>query len=128
MQPPARFLNDLRCPVDLFLGWHQGGAVLQRPAVVLHIGDLQPLGIEGHSHLDNLGQLVQVLPVHHGVDGERQPKLARPAGGFELLSMAAPVTADTISKLSFAALKADLNVRETRIPELGKAVARQQHG
>ena len=63
----------------------QRGAVLQRPAVILHVGDFEPGGVEIERHLDDIGQLMQVLPVHHGGHRERHVELARPFRNFELL-------------------------------------------
>jgi hypothetical protein len=83
----------------------------------LHIGDLEPVGVEIDRHLDDVGQLMQVLPVHHRVHGERQVELARPLRHFELLAVAALVARDAIGEAVLDALEADLDVAE---PGIGK--------
>ena len=55
-QPLPRFLDDAAGLLDLRQRRHQRGAVLQRPAVILHIGDFEPVGIEIDRHLDDVGQ------------------------------------------------------------------------
>src|SRR6201988_4113959 len=62
LEPRLRLLDDAAGLLDLPHGRHQRGAVFQSPAVILHIGDFQPVGIEVERHLDDLGQLMQVLP------------------------------------------------------------------
>ena len=108
------------------IGRHQRGAVLQRPAVVLDVGDLDAVGVERDGHVDHVGQLVEVLPVHHGVDGERQAEFAGPAGGFELLRVALEA-GDAVGEFGFVALEADLDVVEAGIGQRRELFARQQH-
>src|SRR3954451_16233514 len=127
LQPLARLLDDAGALVELHHGRHQGGAVLQRPAVILHIGDLEPVGVEIDRHLDDIRQLVQVLPVHHRIHGERQIELARPFCPFELLAVPVFVAADAIGEGFFNAREADLDVPEPGIRKLAQPLARQQH-
>ena len=80
-------LDDAAGFLDLRERRHQRGAVLQRPAVILDVGDFEPVGVEIDRHLDDVGELMQVLAVHHRVDGQRQIEFARPFRDFDLLLM-----------------------------------------
>ena len=73
LEPVARFLDQPRGGIELLDGGHQRGAVLERPAIILDVGDLEPVGVDLDRHLDDVGQLVEVLAVHDGVDRQRQP-------------------------------------------------------
>ena len=55
LQPRFGLLDDAAGLLDLRQRRHQRGAVLQRPAVILHIGDFQPVGVEIDRHLDDVG-------------------------------------------------------------------------
>ena len=113
--------------LDLFQRRHQRGAVLQRPAVILHIGDFEPVGIEIDRHLNDVGELMQVLPVHHGIDGQRQIKLARPSRRLDLLLVRFLQPGDAIGNDGLIALKADLHMAEPGIGERRKFFLGQQH-
>src|SRR3954451_21688814 len=128
LQPLARFFDDAVPLVELRHRRHQGVAFLQRPAVILDVGDLEPVGVEIDRHLDDIRQQMQVLPVHHRIHGERQIELARPFCDFELLAVSVFVTADAIGEGFFNALEADLDMAEPGIGKLAQPLARQQHG
>ena len=89
---------------------HQRRAVLQRPAVILHIGDFEPVGVEIDRHLDDVGELVQVLPMHHRIDRQRQIQLAGPFRDFDLLLMRLLEAGDAVGDHGLVALKADLHM------------------
>ena len=122
------FLDDAAGFLDLLQRRHQRGAVLQRPAVILHIGDFQPVGIEIDRHLDDVGQLMQVLPVHHRVDGQRQIEFAGPARDFELLLVGILQPGDAVGDDGLIALKADLHMAQPGIGQRLEFFLGQQHG
>ncbi len=113
--------------VDLLDRRHQGGAVLQRPAVILDVGDFEPVGVEIDGHLDDVGKLVQVLAVHDGVDRQRQVEFAGPFRGFELLLVRVLQSGDAVGGPRLVALEADLYVAEPGIGQRRKFVLGQQH-
>src|SRR4029077_3467530 len=45
LQPGLRFLDNAARLLELLEGRHQRGAFLQGPAVILHIGDFEPVGV-----------------------------------------------------------------------------------
>src|SRR5262249_54078846 len=50
-QPPTQG----RCrTLDLLAGWHQRGAILQRPAIVLHVRDLDPARVDREREIDHV--------------------------------------------------------------------------
>src|SRR5262249_12756245 len=58
--------------LDLLAGWHQRGAVLERPAIVLHVRDLDPARADREREIDYVANPVDVGTVHHRVHGEQQ--------------------------------------------------------
>ena len=121
------FLDDAAGLLDLCQRRHQRRAVLQRPAVILHIGDLEPVGVEIDRHLDDVGQLMQVLPVHHRIDRQRQIEFAGPFRDFDLLLMRVLQAGDAVGDDGLVALKADLHMAQSGIGQRGKLFAGQQH-
>ena len=105
--------------LDLRESGHQRGAILQRPAVILHVGHFEPVGVEIDRHLDDIGELVQILPVHDGVDRQRQFEFTRPLRDFELFGMAAFEATNAIGHNRLIALKTDLHMREAGIGQRG---------
>ena len=120
LKPRLRFLDDATRLLELLECRHQRGAVLQCPAVILHVGDFQPVGVEIDRHLDDLRQLVQILSVHDGIHRERQIEFARPFRDFELLGMRALETGDTVGADGLVTLKTDLHVGQSRVGERGE--------
>ena len=127
LQPFARGIDGAGAFIALFARRHQSVAVLQRPAVILHIGHFQPRGIKRHRHVDDLGQLVQVLAVHHGIDGQRQVRLARPARHLQLFGMAVLEAAHAVRDARLGTLKTDLDVAQPGILQRRQPVRRQHH-
>ncbi len=128
LEPDLGFLDDAAGLLHLFQGRHQRRAVFQCPAVILHIGDLEPVGVEIDRHLDDVGQLMQVLPVHHRIDRQRQVQFAGPFCDLQLLLMRLLQPGDAVGDSGLVALKADLDVAEPGIGQCGKLFAGQQHG
>jgi len=127
-QPRLGFFDDPAGFLDLLQGRHQRGAVLQRPAVILHIGDLEPVGIEIDRHLDDVGELMQVLPVHHRINGERQIELAGPFRDFELFLVGLLESGDAVGQHRFVALEADLHMAQPGIGQRAEPFPGQEHG
>ena len=110
LQPDLGRLDDAAGLLDLVKRRHQRRAVFQRPAVILHIGDFQPVGIQIDRHLDDLGQLEQVLPMHDRIDRQRKIELAGPFCHLDLPGMGAPKAGNTIRRHGLVALETDLDV------------------
>ena len=123
-----RLLDDPAGLLDLGQCRHQRRAIFKGPAVILHVGDFQPVGIEFERHLDDLGQLEQVLPVHDRVDGQRQIQLARPPRDLDFLLMRVLETCDSVGEPGFVALETDLHMGQSGVSKRGQAFAAQQHG
>ena len=109
---------------------HQRAAVLQRPGVVLHVGDLDAAGAELDRVVDDRLDVMDVVAMDRRVDGQRHAELAHPAGHFLLLGAAALVAADAVGVLGrrVDVLDRDLHVVEAGLFELLQPVALQQHG
>ena len=58
--------------IDLLARRHQHGAVLEPPAVILHMRDFDAACAERERQIDHVGDVIDIGAVHHGVDGERQ--------------------------------------------------------
>src|SRR5262249_58898674 len=52
----------------------QGGTVAEGPARVLHVSQLQPLHPPPASEVDDLLQVVEVVPVQDDVERDREPE------------------------------------------------------
>ena len=100
-------------PRDLLAGGLQGSAVAERPTVELDARHLDSSRAECQRHLDHVRQVVEILPVHDRVDGERNANRLDPAGEGELALEAARIAADTIGDLGADPLQRKLNVVET---------------
>ena len=70
---------------------------------------------------------MQVLPVHHGIDGERQVELARPFRGVDLLVVRILEPGDAVGNDGLIALKADLHMAKPGIGQRRKLFLGQQH-
>jgi len=57
---------------------------------------LEPPGAARHCQLDDPIEIVDVLPVDHGVDGERDPSRTHQLRKPQLLGVAAAIAADAI--------------------------------
>ena len=66
--------------LDLLARRHQRGAVLQRPAVILHMRDLDAAGAERQREVDHVGDALDIGAMHDDVDGERQTEPHRLGG------------------------------------------------
>ena len=126
-EPNLCFLDDAAGLLDLLQGRHQRRAVLQRPAVILDVGDFQPVGIEIDCHPDDVGELVQVLPVHDGIHRQRQIELARPFRGRDLPLVRVLQSGDAVGDDRLVALEADLHVTESGAGQCREFFFGKQH-
>ncbi len=76
---------------------------------------------------DDLLDMIQVLPVHDRVDGQRQAQLAHPAGDLQLARVAVAAVADAVGVDRIAVLYAQLDVVHARGLQRRKPLAREQH-
>ena len=123
----ARRLNHPRGVVDLRAGRHEARAVGQRPAVVLHVRHLQAVGIERQGERNDLFDTIEVLAVHHHVDGQRQTRGPHQLGDGELLLMPAFEVADQIGPRRTGILEGNLHMIEPSCLERGHLGFVQQH-
>ena len=70
LQTLTRGLDDCDSARELFTRGQQRLAILESPPIVLHVGDLQPLGAAPFRECDNLFEPVEVTPVDDGVQRE----------------------------------------------------------
>ena len=103
-------MSDL--PLDRRAVRHQRVAVGERPAGILHIGDLQPLGAERKRELDEFRHLLDIVAVDRRVDGERQAGRPRAPRRLQLLLVAAAMVADAFGGRRPRALEAQLQMVE----------------
>ena len=77
-QPPlmerARGFNNARRLIQLRARRQKGSAILQRPAVILHMRHFQPRRIPGKRQVNQRLQVMEILPMHHGIKRERQAR------------------------------------------------------
>ena len=104
--------------VDLLGGRHQRGAVLQRPAVVLHVGDLDAAGFQLQRKIDHLGDALDVGAMHHQIDGERQAEPHRFRRQRVLALERAAIARDAVGRHGVGVLDRDLDVIEAGLPQI----------
>ena len=68
----ARILDQRDRFHDLRFRRHQGGAVGERPAVILRVGDFEPARAEFERQTDEGADLMQIAAMDDRVDGQRQ--------------------------------------------------------
>ena len=120
----AQFLDLFGRALDLLARRHQHGAVLQRPAVVLHMGDLDTGCAERERELDHVGDALDIGAVHHRIDGERQVEPHHLGGERALLRERAAIAGDMVGGLRRYVLDRDLHVIETGIGQQARASCR----
>ncbi len=91
------------------------------------MGDLETLGAELDRKLDITADIVDVLAVYGGVDGQRQPELRHPAGNVELLLGRARIGADPLGVFRVDVLERDLDVIEAALGEVLQPPAIEGH-
>ncbi len=113
---------------DGVVAGHERRPVEIGPAVVLHIGDLQPLCAEFQREIDEFRNLVNVELVDRCVDGERQAQVSDPLSRLAFLFMGIPVIADAFGRLRPGALEADLDMIEAGLRQAADPLPAQGHG
>ena len=110
-QPFFRGHRDVACAIELLARRQERVAVLERPAVELHVRELEAFGAEPFGERDDVGDLIEVPAVEDDVHRERQVELLHGARGSELLLPRVRV-GDALRRLGVPALKAHLHVIE----------------
>ena len=113
VMPAAQFLDRRGGTLNLLGARHQSGAVLQRPAVILHVRDLDPARAERERERHHVLDVIDVGAVHHGVDGERDFEMHDFGGERALPGEGAFVAGDVVGGSALAILDRDLHVIET---------------
>ena len=93
----ARAASTVAWRIKLLPARQKSCPVHQRPAVVLNMGDLEPVGAERHGEIDNVFEMFEVLPMNNCVDGQRQPCLANQLRYSMLDSLRAGKPRDPVS-------------------------------
>ena len=120
----AQVLHRRRGTLDLLAARHQCGAVLDRPAVVLHVRDLDPARAEREREIDHVADPVDVGAVHHRVHGERQ-LVPNDLGRECALPGKRPVVAgDAVGGRSVGVLDGDLHMVEPGLGERAEGLVR----
>src|SRR5262249_9251705 len=117
-------LHRRRGTRDLLAARHQCGAVLQRPAIVLHVRDLDPAGAKRERELDHAADSVDVGAVHHGVYGEQQFAANDLGRECPLPGKRAAIASDVVGGRGIAVLDGDLHVVEPGLGERAKGLVR----
>src|SRR4051812_31775755 len=123
----AEPLDRLLTALELLARGGKRLLVHHRPAVVLRVRELEPLGVELLGQPQDLLDAVQVLPMQNAVDGQREPEVARRARRPDLL-LEGPVARDPVVLPRIRALDRDLNVVQSRLFQPFGALAREQRG
>ena len=87
------------------------------------MGDLDTPRAQGQGKLEQVLEMVEVLAVHHGIDGERQAALADPAGELQLARLGAAVIADALRRFGLGILEAELDMVQPRLDQGGEPLA-----
>ena len=116
---PLGLLAELthRCPLDLFARRHQGAAVLKRPAVILHVRDLDAAGAERKRQFNEVADALDVGAMHDRVDRERELQPHHLRGECALACKRAIVAGDTVGRCFDAVLDRNLHVVEAGVGE-----------
>ena len=113
----AQVLHQNRSSLDLLAGRHQHGAILERPAVILHVCDLDAACAERQREIDHLADAVDIGAVHNRIHGERQLMPHDLGCERALLRERAVIAGDMVGGGRFAVLNGDLHVVEPRFSE-----------
>jgi hypothetical protein len=94
--PVAQFLDRRGGALNLLGARHQSCPVLQCPAVILHVRDLDPARAERERQRYHVLDVINVGAVHHSVDGERDFEMNDFGGERALAGEGAFVTGDAV--------------------------------
>jgi hypothetical protein len=110
-------MMDHRSIDDIPRGSHLGQCrheclpVLERPAVMLRVGQLETIGAKACGPIDDLAGAIDIGAVQDDVDGERKSELAHDPGGRQFLRNRAHA-GNPIGGVCFRILNRDLDVLE----------------
>ena len=120
-------LGGLECAEGIFqlrCGGHEGVPILQCPAVVLGVRDLDAIGPEFFEEQEHLLEMIEIAAVHDQVGREGDFVLTDPAGEFDFVEVRLR-SGDVVCTVWLRILKTDLDVIEPTAYEAGEAVAIQ---
>ena len=126
-QPVLRLADDGSFLKDPFVIGQKRGPISGCPAVILHMGDLEPVGFEFKGEVDQRARLPDIMPVRRRVEGQGQARFPNPARDAELLLQALFVISDLVGDLRVHTLQAELDMIEATICQLLDALRRQRH-
>ncbi|MND56805.1 hypothetical protein D3C80_479200 [compost metagenome] len=114
VKPFLRFLHDIHLVFHGGTVRHQGIAVEKRPAGILNIGDLQPLGVKFERQFDEGRDLIDIVAVDRSIDRQGQASCTHLFGCPDLLDMRIAIIADLCGGRGDGALKTDLDMIQPR--------------
>jgi len=100
--------------IKLFACRQQSRPVLERPSVILRVGDFHAVGMESFECGNHLLQVIDVLTVHHQVSGESNAMLVNPSRHFHLVGMGARAR-DPVRCAFGRILETELDMVESRL-------------
>ena len=105
-RPPSRARGFDRggSLVQLVAARQQRSPVRQRPAVILDVGDLEPVGPQHYGEIDDVFEMSKILSVNNRVDGQRQPGLPNQACSPVLCLLCPDETGDPVAGGSIGVL------------------------
>ena len=112
LQSGPRLGDELGARQHLFTRRHQGLPVLERPAVVLHMRDLEAPGAEVERELDDGGQAGNILTVDRRVKRQGEIERLRPARYLQFFAMSTGIVSDAVGVGGVAVLDRNLHVIE----------------
>ena len=117
-------LGDLERTIHLLACRHERVAIDQSPAVVLRVGQLEPVGAHLRGQVDDLLNAVEVRLVEHDVDREGEPEFAHQGRGRALL-LHRSHAGDPLGIVVIGVLQRDLDVLQPGLAELLGAGSRE---
>ena len=122
--PVAEALDRCLRAAELLPRWQERLLVWHCPAVVLGVGELEPLRPEIECEIEQLLDPVEVMAVQDAVDRQREIELPREPRGRDLL-LERSVSGDAVVLLGVRALDRDLHVVESGRLQRLRALARE---
>src|SRR5208282_3412323 len=113
-----RLLDQRDRRLRLLARRHQRGAVRERPAIVLRVGDFEPARAELERKIDEGTDLMQVRAADDRVEGERQAGLGHHRGEGALSFPGAVIMAEPVVGLLVRSLERKLRVIEAGLDQV----------
>src|ERR1700719_2299585 len=104
--------------IDLFTRGHQRRAILQGPAVVLHMRNFDTLCFQLDGQIDHFANARDIAEVHDRIDRERQAQPYRFSCQRKLALERAAVAGNVIRRYGVGVLDRDLEMVEACLPEV----------